>query len=124
MEVLRQARRKKEESSSTVDSGHPQSSASATETIPTFSDYDSEDDDTFDQEEEEFNEEVSIHSYSQEWVELLGRDDLLSLSILLWYLLVNILQFQLTEAAKMIGTVIGKCDRTVREWRSLTIHRQ
>ena len=76
---------------------------------------------TFDPEEEDFDEEVSIHTYSQEWVESLSRDDILLLSILLWYLLVNILQFQLTEAAKVIGTVIGKSDRTVREWRSMFI---
>ena len=119
MEVLRQAKKRKEESMSSVDTGDPQSSAA--ETIPTFSDYDSEEDSTFDPEEEDFDEEVSIHTYSQEWVESLDRDDLLSLSILLWYLLVNVLQFQLTEAAKLIGNVIGKSDRTVREWRATFI---
>ena len=119
MEVLRQAKKRKEESMSSVDSGDPQSSAA--ETIPTFSDYDSEEDSTFDPEEEDFDEEVSIHTYSQEWVESLDRDYLLSLSILLWYLLVNVLQFQLTEAAKLIGNVIVKSDRTVREWRATFI---
>jgi len=62
---------------SSVDSGDPQ--LSAAETIPTFSDYDSEEDSTFDPEEEDFDE-VSIHTYSQEWVEPLDRDDILSLS--------------------------------------------
>ena len=49
-----------------------------------------------------------------EWVESLSSDDLLSLSILLRYLLVA---FKLTYAAEMIGKVLGRSDRTIREWR-------
>ena len=118
LEIARQSKRNKEESGSSIDSGERRSST--IEIIPSFSDYDSEDDSTFDPEEEDFDEEVNIHTYSQEWVESLDRDDL-SLSILLWYLLVGVLHFQLTEAAKVIGSVLGKSDRTVREWRSTFI---
>ena len=45
MEGLRQAKRSKEESRSSIDAGDPQSSAA--EIIPTFSDYESEDDSYF-----------------------------------------------------------------------------
>ncbi len=89
------------------------------ETIPTFSDYESDEDSSFDPEGEEYDEVSSVHVYAQEWVESLSRDDLLSLSILLWYLLVNILEFQLTEAAKLIARVLGKSDRTIREWKAV-----
>ena len=119
LEIARQSKRNKEESGSSIDSGERRSST--IEIIPSFSDYDSEDDSTFDPEDEDFDEEVNIHTYSQEWVESLDRDDLLSLSILLWYLVVGVLHFQLTEAAKVIGSVLGKSDRTVREWRSTFI---
>ena len=88
MEIARQSKRNKEESGSSIDSGERRSST--IEIIPSFSDYDSEDDSTFDPEEEDFDEEVNIDTYSQEWIESLDRDDLLSLSILLWYLLVGI----------------------------------
>ena len=36
-------------------------------------------------------------------------------------MLVGVLHFQLTEAAKVIGYVLGKSDCTVREWRSIFI---
>ena len=61
----------------------------------------------------------AIHIHATEWVESLSRDDLLSLAILLWYLLTSILAMQITEAAKIIGRVIGRSDRTVREWRTI-----
>ena len=41
----------------------------------------------------------------------------MSLSLLLHHLIVKILGLQLTFAAKVIGDLIGKSDRTVREWR-------
>ena len=56
-------------------------------------------------------------SFASEWVETLRRDDLLSLSILLWHLLTGILSFKITETAELISGVIGKNDCTVREWR-------
>ena len=64
-----------------------------------------------------YDEHSAMANYALEWVESLSRDDLLSLSILLWYLLVGILSFKLTDAAEMIGKVLRRSDRTVREWR-------
>ena len=46
------------------------------------------------------------------------HDDLLSLSVVLWHLLVGILPFKLTSAAELIGRVVGRSDRTIREWRA------
>ena len=68
-------------------------------------------------EEASYDEQSAIEKYASEWVESLSRDDLLSLSILLWYLLVGILSFKLTDAAGKIGKVLGRSDRTIREWR-------
>ena len=64
-----------------------------------------------------YDEHSTMVNYASEWVESLSRDDLLSLSILLWYLLVGILSFKLTYAAEVIGKVLGRSDRTIREWR-------
>ncbi len=117
MQQAREAKRAKEGSGS--DDLDNQPGPSTSELLPTFSDYESEDDPTFDPEAEEYDEEGSIATYAQEWVESLSRDDVLSLSILLWYLLVGILQFQLIEAAKLISRVLGRSDRTIREWKAV-----
>ena len=59
---------------------------------------------------------AAITEYASEWVESLNRDDLRSLSIFVWNLLLNVLEYQLlTDAAKVIAQVIGRCDRTVRQ---------
>ena len=62
-------------------------------------------------------EDELIHGHAKDWVNSLDRDDLMSLSLLLHYLIVNILGLQLTFAAKVIGDLVGKSERTVREWR-------
>ena len=59
-----------------------------------------------------------IEEYAEDWVGGLDRDDLRSLSILLHYLLVCLLQMGITGASKLIADVSGKCERTVREWRA------
>ena len=67
---------------------------------------------------EDYNELSAMASYASEWVESLSRDDLLSLSILLWHIFTGILSLNITDAAGFIGRAIGKSDRTVREWRT------
>ena len=60
----------------------------------------------------------AMANYALEWVESLSRDDLLSLNFYCGsYLLVGILSFKLTDAAEMFGKVLGRSDRTIREWR-------
>ena len=63
------------------------------------------------------DERGAMSNYVLEWIASLSKDDRLSLSILLWHLLVGILSFKLTDAAEIIGRVLGRSDRTVREWR-------
>ena len=59
-----------------------------------------------------------IEDYARDLVNGLDRDDLRSLSILLHYLLVCLLQLGATDASKWIADVSGKCERTIREWRA------
>lgn len=49
----------------------------------------------------------------------MSRDDLMSLSITLHRTLVEICGVKKTEAAEIIGGLIDKTDRTVREWTSV-----
>ena len=58
-----------------------------------------------------------VEEYTQEWVNGLDRDDM-SLSITLHHLLVVKLQLKKTDASKLITELIGKGERTVREWRA------
>ncbi len=80
MQQAREAKHAKEGSSS--DDLDNQLGQSTSELIPTVNDYESEDDPTLDPEAEEYDE-GSIATYTQEWVESLSRDHVLSLSILL-----------------------------------------
>ena len=57
--------------------------------------------------------------FIQDWVSALSRDDLLSLSVTLDHVLVRMCGVKKTEAAGIIGKVIDKSERTVREWRSI-----
>ena len=59
--------------------------------------------------------------YARDWVNGLDRDDLRALSVLLHYLLVCLLQLGATDASKLIADVVGKCERTIRDWRATFI---
>lgn len=85
--------------------------------IPTFSDYESDEDSTYNPLTEDLDEEVAIHQHACEWVESLHCDDIMSLMIFLHHLLVNRMHILSTNAAKLIGEMIGKSDCTVPEWR-------
>ena len=99
------------EASSSVLADSPQPSTSgASFSEPTDPEIHTED-------EEMYDGHSAMANCALEWVESLSRNDLLSLSVLLWYLLVGILSFKLTDAAEMIGKVLGRSDRTIREWR-------
>ena len=50
---------------------------------------------------EEYEERSAMANFASEWVESLSRDDLLSLSVLLWHVFVGILSFKLTDAAEL-----------------------
>ena len=54
---------------------------------------------------------------AEEWVAVLDRDNKRSLTVFLCYYLVTLLSFTETRAAEFISTIIGKSDRTIRQWR-------
>ena len=54
--------------------------------------------------------------YSKDYIDGLHHDDIRAIVTILYNVLVNKLYFPLTEAARIISDVIGKSDRTVREW--------
>ena len=62
-------------------------------------------------------EKALAAQHVEEWVSVLSRDDLMSLSLTLHHVLVNIYGVTKRNAAEMIGNLIGKNERTVREWR-------
>ena len=56
-------------------------------------------------------------TFCEEWVSHLGRDDLVSLSLFLCFQLSRHLGVGETKAAELSALMIGKSDKTVREWR-------
>ena len=81
-----------------------------------FSDYNSESDEIFDPEHEVLDEEEAIKKHATEWVLTLSRDDLMSLCIVIFYILVHLLAMGVMDAAKIISIITGKSERTVRGW--------
>ena len=55
--------------------------------------------------------------FAEEWVAVLDRDNKRSLTVFLCYYLVTLLSFTETRAAEFVSTIIGKSDRTIRQWR-------
>ena len=56
-------------------------------------------------------------TFCEEWVSHLGRDDLVSLSLFICFQLSRHLGVGETKVAELSALVIGKSDKTVREWR-------
>jgi len=56
----------------------------------TLSDYDSDGESSFDSESEALNEEEAIQKHATDWVLSLSRDDLMSLNIVLFYILMQL----------------------------------
>ena len=91
---------------------------SSVEEIPTFIDYESEEDATYDPNNDQLDKEQAISLHAKEWVECLHRDDVMSLTLLLHHLLVSRMLIQVSNAAKLIGEMVCKSDRTIREWKA------
>ena len=58
----------------------------------------------------------------EEWMSIMSRDDLMSLSLTLHHVLVNQHSVKKVHAAQTIAEVTGKGKRTVRRWRKLFYH--
>ena len=115
---LQQARDSKRRKHQEVENQDPEQGGGEEEVLESLSDYESENDDDFQPENEVLDDETMIHLYCSEWIDDLHRDDLMSLTIVLHHLLVTTLHFPLTRAAQLIAELIGKSDRTVRDWRA------
>ena len=86
--------------------------------IPNFSDYESDEDPTYDIDAEVLEEHQSKSLQGKEWMQCLHRDDIMSLTLFLYDLLVTRMHIQVTNASKLIGEMIERGDRTVHEWRA------
>ena len=58
-----------------------------------------------------------MEQHNQEWITAMSRDDLMSLSMALHYMLVSVHNVKPSHAAESISSLIGKDERTIREWR-------
>ena len=57
-------------------------------------------------------------SFCENWVLQLSRDDKVFLALFLTFQLSNYFDCGTTRAAELAGTMVGRSDRVVREWRS------
>ena len=69
-------------------------------------------------EESAISDNNIFQQYSKDYIEGLHRDDVRSIVIILYYVPTSKLNFPLTEAAGVISDIIGKSDRTIREWHT------
>jgi len=58
-----------------------------------------------------------VEAFCEEWVLQLDRDDVKALGLFLSFQLSKHFDIGVTKAAELAGFMIGKFDRTVREWR-------
>ena len=58
-------------------------------------------------------------TFCEDWVSHLSRDDCVSLSLVLCFQLTRHLGFAETKAAELAGMMVGKCDKSVREWKKV-----
>ena len=74
---------------------------------------------TFDCEQEATSSSQAVlEQFVEDWVMTLDRENTISLALFLTYNLVNLLNLSFTNAAEYIGIMIGKSERTVRQWHA------
>lgn len=59
-----------------------------------------------------------IETFCEEWVVQLSRDDRFALGVFLQYHLSQTVGKNETEAAELAGLMIGRSERTIREWKA------
>ena len=62
--------------------------------------------------------DTALEQFIEDWVISLDREDTISLSLFLTYHFSNLMNFTSTKAAEYAAIMIGKSDRTVRQWRA------
>ena len=72
---------------------------------------------TFDPEQDATSStEVILEQFVEDWLLTLDRDGVVSLSLFLQYHLKSLLSLSTTSAAEYTAIMLGKSDRTVRQW--------
>ena len=83
----------------------------------TFSDCSS--DVTYEEENElSASPNLRIEQFVEEWVLSLSHDSIVSLGLLLCYQLEHLVGFTATNAAEYASVMLGKSDRTIRQWKT------
>ena len=62
-----------------------------------------------------------LGKFVEEWLQVLGKEDMQSVAMFLCYHLVSMFSFTETKAAEYAAQMLNKSDRTVRRWRSSLI---
>ena len=62
---------------------------------------------------------LQMQEFAQAWISDLNKDELMALTIVLYHCLMSELNMQLTQAAAIISSMIGKTECTAREWKSI-----
>lgn len=121
-ERAREARKAKLEAEAVPEpdellSTSPQPSTSVSE--PIIMDEDSNLDPSFDPDKElAANPKLKLEQYIEEWVLSLDREDKISLGLFVSFHLEHLLNFTKTNAADYSGIMIGKSERTIRQWQT------
>ena len=63
----------------------------------------------------------TLGRFVDEWLQVLGKDEIKSIAMFLCFHLVTLFSFTETKAAEYAATMLKKSDRTVRRWRSALI---
>ena len=119
--VAREAKKAK------LDESASEAISTSEETIPTTScashaecsEESDRSDATFDPEQETVKSpHALLERFVEDWVLTLDRENVVSLALFLTYHLVHLLNFTTTKAAEYAGIMVGKSDRTVRQWQA------
>ena len=74
---------------------------------------------TFDPDQEPTcSTDAILEQFVEDWLLTLDRDNIISLSLFLTYNLKSLLNFSTTKAADYAGIMLGKSDRTIRQWHA------
>ena len=61
---------------------------------------------------------AAMEQFVEDWVLSLNGEDTISLSLFLTFHLAQLLNFTSTKAAEYAAIMVGKSDRTIRQWRA------
>ena len=62
-----------------------------------------------------------VGKFVEDWLEILGKEEIQSVSLFVCYHLVDMFSFTETRAMEHAATMVNKCDCMVRQWRSEVI---